>query len=173
MSENVHFMNSCWSLPALRQTRVAFLMCSPSAQASISLGEALSTFLVMWKSCIATLPAPMPPPADAVPVWCSDQLNDSSWISPLCLESADSPSIPSTLRNASNSAIAVNSSEALFRSHERSCRTHDHLRLGLAAVTAGRAASPFFSPSPLDPPTGGLISPAPAAAVRPPGGARR
>src|ERR1035437_10123218 len=66
-SVNVYFRNSCCSLPALRQVRIALLMCSPLAQARISFGVDLLTPMTKWKSCIATLPDPPPPPAPMEP----------------------------------------------------------------------------------------------------------
>src|SRR5438067_2101848 len=54
---------------------------------------------------MATLPAPPPPPPEWVPLWCSPQLHESSSISPLCLWSADSPSMPSIFRKKSTCAI--------------------------------------------------------------------
>src|SRR6185503_2591683 len=97
-SLNVYFKNSCCSLPALRQVRMADLMCSPVAQASNNFGVALFTFITKWKSCICTLPAPPPPPTDIVPLCDSPQDQDSTSISFLCLESALSPCIPSSFK---------------------------------------------------------------------------
>src|SRR5947208_12836497 len=97
-SVSVTLRYSCWSLPALRQTSTAFLKCSPLAQPSISLGEALFTFILKLKSRMLTLPAPPPPPAECAPVWASPQLHVSTSISPLCLWSDDSPSTPSIFR---------------------------------------------------------------------------
>src|SRR3954453_8002999 len=94
-SENVYLRNSCCCLPALRQTRTACLMCSPEAQASATLGDDLLDIIVNWMSCITTLPAPSPAPNPAVPLCVWPQLNESISISPLCVESWDSPSIPS------------------------------------------------------------------------------
>src|SRR5947209_1415277 len=105
MSEKVTIMYSCCSPPALRQVRMALLMCWPVAQASISLGVALFTVMVKWKSCMLTLPAPPPPPPAWVPVWVSPQLHDWTSISFLCLASVDSPSMPSTFRKKSTAAI--------------------------------------------------------------------
>src|SRR5262249_43437175 len=96
---------SCWSLPALRQVKTAFLMWSPVAQANISLGEALLTFMTAWKSCMLTLPAPPPPPEECVPDWDWPQLHDSRSIEPLCLPSVDSPSPPPIFRKKSTDAI--------------------------------------------------------------------
>src|ERR1035437_6922638 len=66
-SKNEYFRNSCWSLPAFRQVRIALLMWSPVAQAISSIGVALLTPMVKWKSCIATLPDP-PPPVQTAPI---------------------------------------------------------------------------------------------------------
>ena len=60
-------------------------MCSPLAQARNSFGLALLTFITKWKSCICTLPAPPPPPAQMVPALVSPQENDMIWISSLCV----------------------------------------------------------------------------------------
>src|SRR5262249_52395506 len=76
---------SCCSLPALRTVRTAFRMCSPLAQASISLGEALLAFMVKWKSFMLTLPARPPPLLPCVPICDSLQLQVSSSIAPGCL----------------------------------------------------------------------------------------
>src|ERR1035437_1635539 len=80
-SKNEYFRNSCWSLPAFRQVRIALLMWSPVAQAISSIGVALLTPIVKWKSCIATLPDPPPPPAPMEPALDSPQAQDWSWIS--------------------------------------------------------------------------------------------
>ena len=64
----------------------------------MSLGDALLTSMVTTRSCIWTLPAPPPPPSLRRPGLVSPQLNDSSWISPLCFASADSPGTPSIFR---------------------------------------------------------------------------
>src|SRR5215217_1911057 len=84
--------NSCWSLPALRQTSVAFFRCSPVQQEVNSFADALSTFLTKWKSFIATLPVPPPPPLLNEPAFAPPKLHDSSSISFGCLSSVDSPS---------------------------------------------------------------------------------
>src|SRR3954464_9744828 len=97
-SLKVIFRYSCCSLPALRQVRMAFLMCSPLAQARNSFGEDLFIFITKWKSCMLTLPAPPPPPPEWEPLCDSLQLHDSRSISFLCLSSCDSPSIPSIFR---------------------------------------------------------------------------
>src|SRR5262245_29097088 len=60
-------------------------MCRPSAPARISSGEALLTLTTKWKGCMATLPAPPPPPAAWVPVWFSPQDHDSTSMAPLGL----------------------------------------------------------------------------------------
>src|SRR5450631_1766861 len=98
MSENVYFRNSCWVLPAFRQTRIALLMCSPVAQARTSFGVALLAFMTKWKSCIATLPEPPPPPAPIEPEFVSPHDQEWSWISFLCVLSWASPSIPSIFK---------------------------------------------------------------------------
>ena len=94
----VTFRNSCWVSPALRQVSFALGMCLPVAQASNSLGEALLIFMTKWKSCMLTLPAPPPPPAENVPRLVSPKLQDSSSISFLWPSCFDSPSMPSIFR---------------------------------------------------------------------------
>src|SRR5262245_13788691 len=84
-------------------------MCSPLAHASISLGVASSIRLPMDRSLKETLPAPPPPPpggagGDVIP-----QLHDRTSISPACLESFDSPLMPSTLRKMSTAMRASRS----------------------------------------------------------------
>ena len=73
-------------------------MCSPTQHAVKSLAEALSVFLTKWKSFIATLPVPPPPPLLNEPAFTAPKLNDSSSISFECLESVDSPSTPSIFK---------------------------------------------------------------------------
>src|SRR5947209_130780 len=90
--------NSCWSLPALRQTRVAVFRCSPVQHEVRSLAEALSTFLTKLKSLRTTLPDPPPPPLLNEPEFVPPKLHDSTSISPLCLSSVDSPSTLSIFR---------------------------------------------------------------------------
>src|SRR5262249_20503566 len=101
----VYLRYSCCSLPALRQVSTTFGMCSPLAQASSSFGLALLTLAVKWKSCRSTLPAPPPPPKSIVPSWMAPQLHATTSISPLCLASCDSPSIPSIFRKQSIAAL--------------------------------------------------------------------
>src|SRR5262245_45301891 len=98
---------SCCPLPALRQVSTALGMWVPLAQDSISLGDALFRLITKLKSFMLTLPAPPPPPLEEAPSWDSPQLQDTRSISPLCCLSADSPSIPSSLRKKSTAAMRM------------------------------------------------------------------
>src|SRR3954471_15526232 len=55
--------------------------------------------LTKWKSWNDALPAPPPPPVLDEPVWVTPNDHDSTSISPLCCTEAESPSMPSILRN--------------------------------------------------------------------------
>jgi hypothetical protein len=58
---------------------------------------ALLSRITNWKSWIATLPAPAPPPVEALPARVSPKLQDSTSISSLCFASELSPLMPSNL----------------------------------------------------------------------------
>ena len=76
---------SCWPFPALRETSVPSLMCSPVAHLVINTGDALSTACMMLTSLKLALPAPPPPPIPMVPVCVTPNDHDSISISPGCL----------------------------------------------------------------------------------------
>ena len=79
----------------MRTKSTAFLMCWPVAARLNNSGDALLTFVVKCMSWKLTLPAPPPPPEENAPVCDAPQLNDSISIVSLCLESFDSPLMPS------------------------------------------------------------------------------
>src|SRR5215469_7180225 len=83
-----------------------FLIRSPCASARNNWGDWTPTFAVKEKSWKVTFPAPPPPPSLTLPLLEAPQLKLSSSISPLCLLSLLSPSMPSSFRNMST-AIAL------------------------------------------------------------------
>src|SRR6185503_20899780 len=64
-------------------------------------GEDLSMYLVNDRSCTLALPAPAPPPTWAEPELDAPQLQARTSISPLWVESFDSPARESILMNMS------------------------------------------------------------------------
>src|SRR5215472_12916860 len=83
-----------------------FLIRSPCASARNNWGDWTPTFAVKEKSWKVTFPSPPPPPSLTLPLLEAPQLKLSSSISPLCLWSLLSPSMPSSFRNMST-AIAL------------------------------------------------------------------
>ena len=88
---NVMTMYTSGVAPALRSVSVAFVNGVPSQHFCNSTGLAVSTNFVNDRSCTFTLPAPLPLPVWVVPDWVRPQLQESTSIAPLNLESADSP----------------------------------------------------------------------------------
>src|SRR6476620_3682271 len=84
--------------PALRTVSTPLSTCCPLQQNQKRIGEDLSTFLVMTRSCIDTLPAPEPPPVWDVPVCVAPKLAESRSISLAWPASIDSPSTLSSFR---------------------------------------------------------------------------
>src|SRR6187200_1099505 len=108
--------------------------------------------LTKWKSWNDGLPAPAPPPVLDEPVWVTPNDHDSTSISPLCCTEAESPSMPSILRNQRSltwractfpplgaTAISLGSGEP--------CRRHvsEPVR-ALPGDVGGRHGTPFKSP---------------------------
>src|SRR5688572_20759172 len=88
---------SCCPSPALRPMRIARGTTMPETALAISSGVALSTGLVKDMGAVQGFPA-RAPPALLADDWDTPQDHDSITISPLCLSSVDSPSMPSILR---------------------------------------------------------------------------
>src|SRR5262249_22184333 len=102
-SSSLIFMNSKPEL--LRSVSAACWMCLPVAHASIRVGDALLVAIETEKSRSAAFPVPPPPPVDPPPVFATPHEKDEISISPGCVLSVLSPSMPSIFRNASK-AIA-------------------------------------------------------------------
>ena len=82
-------------------------MWVPRAAAVISFVDDLSIHLVTEMSWKLALPAPEPPPTWVVPDCETPQLHARTSISPLCLASCASPSIPLILRNMSTAMVLL------------------------------------------------------------------
>src|SRR4051812_46444855 len=123
---------SCWPLPALREIRVASLMCSPVAHFVISTGDALSTACMKLRSEKLAFPAPPPPPWLIVPVWDTPNDHDRMSISPVCFESLDSPLMSPSFKNTSTAIPYA----PLLQRHARCRSTHGFDVVSWLSLTA-------------------------------------